>query len=109
MTTNAECYDYPRYWDIAFHDETLPEADFIRRVATRYCPFPVRRVLEVGCGGGRQTMELARRGYQVTAFDLNETCVKSTRQRLRSRKLSAKVIVADMAGFSLPPTFELFS
>ena len=35
----ADWYDHPRYYDIAFRDETRPEADFIEAACRKYCPF----------------------------------------------------------------------
>ncbi len=109
MTSSAThaCYDHPRYWDQAFSDETIPEADFIDAVAGKYCPFSVRKVLEPGCGGGRQVLELSKRGYQVSAFDLNQQAVEWTRQRLRRNKLSADICVADMKAFQTSGQFDL--
>lgn len=33
------------------------------------------RILEVGCGQGREAISLARRGYEVIAFDLSPTAI----------------------------------
>ena len=41
----------------------------------QFSPRPVKTVLELGCGGGRQTLEMSKRGYAVTAIDLNPSCV----------------------------------
>ena len=35
----ADWYDYPRYYDISFRDETGPEADFLEAVCQKYCLF----------------------------------------------------------------------
>lgn len=94
-----DCYDYPQYWDLAFRDETQLEADFFEAAAAKYCEFPVRRLLEPGCGGGRLVVEMARRGYQVTALDLSEPAVRYVRRRLRRRQLTAEVLLADMTEF----------
>ena len=91
-----DCYDYPQYWDLAFRSETLLEADFIEAAARKYCDFPVRRLLEPGCGGGRLVVEMAARGYDVTGYDLNERAVKYVTRRLARRKLQAEVFVGDM-------------
>lgn len=108
MTTHArDCYDVPGYWDLAFSDETLPEADFLQAVATRFSPRPVRSVLELGCGGGRQTLEMSKRGYSVTAIDLNPSCVTWTQHRLERHRLSANVQCGDMAEFQLSKPFDL--
>ena len=51
-------YDYPRYYDIAFHSDTKLEADFIEAAGRKYCPFAVRRLLEPACGTGRLVRNL---------------------------------------------------
>lgn len=104
-----ECYDVPRYWDLAFSDETRFEADFVDAVVARYLnvdPSAVQ-VLEIGCGGGRQVIELARRGYDISAIDLNPECVQYTRKRLGRSRLRGDVWQADMADFCVPRSFDL--
>jgi len=93
-------YDYPAYFDLAFRDETQLEADFIEAACRKYCDFPVRRLLEPACGSGRLIVELARRGYEMTGFDLSEPMLEYARRRLARRKLSANLLDADMADFS---------
>src|SRR5205823_7965186 len=44
-------------------------------------------VLEIGCGAGFLTVELARRGYQVDAIDSSEAMVASTRGRIADARL----------------------
>ncbi|MFM7925778.1 MAG: class I SAM-dependent methyltransferase, partial [Planctomycetaceae bacterium] len=80
-----ECYDRPDLWDFAFSDETEYEADFIQQTAARWLGTTAPKVLEIGCGGGRQTVELCRRGLEVSAFDLNPQCVQETQRQLRRR------------------------
>ena len=101
------CYDAPGYWDLAFSDETAPEADFLEAVAKQFCPQPARTILELGCGGGRQTLELTRRGYSVTALDLNPSCVAWTQRRLRRNRRVAQVQSGDMARFELAAPVDL--
>jgi SAM-dependent methyltransferase len=99
---NESWYDHPRYYDIAFQSETGPEADFLEAAFRRYCPFPVRRLLEPACGSGRLMVELAARGYQVTGLDLSRPSLEYLRRRLARRRLRAAVRHADMADFRLP-------
>ncbi len=103
----VDCYDYPQYWDLAFRDETRQEADFIEAVAEKYCEFPVRRLLEPGCGGGRLVVEMAARGYDVTGYDLNERAVRYVRQRLKRRGLAAEVFVGDMREVRARPPVDI--
>ncbi len=100
-------YDCPQYYDLAFRSETLPEAQFIEAVAHKYCPFPVRRLLEPACGTGRLVTELAARGYELTGFDINRPSLGYLRRRLRRRGLQADVFEANMANFRLPRPTDL--
>ena len=102
-----DCYDLPGYWDLAFSDETIPEADFLEAVAERFGTQPTKSVLDLGCGGGRQTVELSRRGYSVTAIDLSPACVHWTKRRLQRCALTANVVCGDMADFKLPRRADL--
>jgi len=98
----ASWYDYPHYYDIAFRGETRQEADFIEAACRKYCPFPVRRLLEPACGSGRLIAELAARGYRAAGFDLSRPSLDYLRRRLKRRGLRATTFQADMADFRLP-------
>jgi SAM-dependent methyltransferase len=98
---SADWYDYPQYYDMAFRDETRREADFIEAACRKYCPFRVRRLLEPACGGGRMVVELASRGYSMSAFDLSQPALDYLRRRLERRGLRAQVMRANMARFRL--------
>lgn len=98
----ANWYDYPQYYDIAFADESRREADFIEAACRKYCGFPPRRLLEPACGSGRLVVEMAARGYRVTGFDLSQPALRYLRRRLKRRGLEAEVFRADMADFRVP-------
>jgi SAM-dependent methyltransferase len=97
----ANCYDYPQYYDIAFQAYTEREADFIEAACRKYCPFDARRLLEPACGTGRLITELAARGYQMTGFDLSQPALSYLRWRLARRRLNAETFEADMSDFRL--------
>ncbi|MGH9194618.1 MAG: methyltransferase domain-containing protein [Acidimicrobiia bacterium] len=101
MLPVANCYDYPQYYDLAFRLETRAEVEFIEAACRKYCPFPARRMLEPGCGGGRLVVALAGRGYDMVGFDLNQPSVEYLMRRMKRRKLRAEVFRADMAEFRL--------
>jgi SAM-dependent methyltransferase len=107
MVRPQDPYDSPRLWDLAFRDETQPEAEFLSAAAKLYLGLAAPRTLEIGCGGGRQVLELARRGWPVCAFDLNPNCVRTVRQRVARNRLNAVVLQQDMRCFSAPGPFEL--
>ena len=100
---NANWYDYPAYFDLAFRSETTLEADFIEAACRKYCPFAVRRLLEPACGTGRLIAVLSARGYHMSGFDLSDSGLRYCRRRLARKKLQADIFAADMANFRLPP------
>ena len=62
-------------------------------------------VLEVGAATGRYSLELARRGYSVTAVDLSGELVKRARRRIVDAGMEAQVqcVVADARDLSGVP------
>jgi SAM-dependent methyltransferase len=44
----------------------------------------VPRILEVGCGQGREAINLARRGYEITAFDLSPTAINIAQENAKT-------------------------
>jgi SAM-dependent methyltransferase len=98
----ANWYDYPRYYDIAFQSETRLEADFFEAAFRKYCPFRVRRLLEPACGTGRLIAEMAARGYRMTGLDLNGPSLEYLRRRLARIDRRASIHQLDMTDFRLP-------
>lgn len=99
--TLADWYDYPQYYDLAFLEDTEPEADFLAAAFQKYAQRPVKRVLEPGCGGGRLVVELARRGFDMLGFDTSEMALDYLRKQLAKRKLQAEVYRDDMTSFTV--------
>ncbi|MCG8418693.1 MAG: class I SAM-dependent methyltransferase [Proteobacteria bacterium] len=80
-------YATPLYYDIVFDAETDKECDFLEAMYERHAPGPTRRVLEPACGSGRLVVEMARRGYHVTGFDLSDSTLEFAKKRLeRARR-----------------------
>lgn len=63
---------------------------------------PPARILDVGCGYGRHSVELARMGFQVTGLDFSDVQL----DRARERAAAAGVEVEWRQGDSRAMTFE---
>ncbi|WP_254510939.1 class I SAM-dependent methyltransferase [Anatilimnocola floriformis] len=97
----ADWYDYPQYYDLAFQDDTKPEADFLAAAFAKYAQRPVKRVLEPGCGGGRLIVELAKRGFSMVGFDTSDMSLDYLQKQLAKKKLKAEIYRDDMTSFTV--------
>lgn len=64
------------------------------------------QVLDLGCGPGRHSMELARRGFRVTGVDRTVRYLDEARQRAEREGLNIELVNADMRQFRRPGTYD---
>lgn len=67
------------------------------------------RVLEIGCGAGLTTVELARRGYAVDAIDSSEAMAERTRRNVMESGVGDRVKVVQGDANSLSFEDDLFT
>jgi SAM-dependent methyltransferase len=64
-------------------------------------------VLDLACGPGRHSIELARRGYRVTGVDRTPAYIEEARSRAIDAGLDVEFVVDDMRSFKRPDSFDL--
>ncbi len=99
-------YDYPELYELGFLKETPKESKFLMEVFKKYVPFPVQRVLELGCGSGRLICDMAKRGYAMTGLDLNPTALEYCKKKLKKQECVGELVVGDMTNFSFDEPFD---
>jgi 2-polyprenyl-3-methyl-5-hydroxy-6-metoxy-1,4-benzoquinol methylase len=96
-------YGMPRFYNRAI--------DLCQRLALRpWLALPAgTRVLDVGCGVGRWSREMAARGADVTGVDLSNTMVTEAVRRAAAAGLSARCrfLAQDLAELQVPGRFGL--
>jgi ubiquinone/menaquinone biosynthesis C-methylase UbiE len=68
-------------------------ADYIERLFLRYAKEKPSLVLDLACGTGNITVELAQRGYDMTGVDLSEEMLSVARSKCDSLNLEHKVLL----------------
>lgn len=85
---------YLKYWIQPITQErTEREVDAIVRFLELT---PASKVLDLCCGQGRHSLELARRGYKVVGLDLNEPMLEASRKAARDEGLQVDFVRGDM-------------
>ena len=84
-------------------EEVVAYSDSVAQGLTLYeqtlvhCAFTSgQRVLDVGCGGGREAASMARSGLQVVAMDLLPVMVQAARQCSRAMALPVSCLVGNV-------------
>jgi SAM-dependent methyltransferase len=68
---------------------------------------PGARVLDLCCGGGRHSIEMARRGYSVVGVDLSAELLEQARESATGSHTSVEFIRADMRCVITPGGFDV--
>ena len=85
-------------------------ADFIEKIIARdYKQGKPELVLDLGCGTGSMTLELARRGYDMTGIDYSPEMLDIARNRAIDEGLESKMLwlCQDMTEFELYGTVDV--
>lgn len=99
-----ERYDRPGY----YWGKTPSQTCY--RVLQLLPPERPLKLLDIGCGEGRNAVFFARNGYHVTAFDTSPTGVEKTKQLAADIGVRIEAFVADINDFRLAEPFDvLFS
>jgi SAM-dependent methyltransferase len=62
-----------------------------------------RRALDVGCGKGRDAIHLTKKGWEVTAVDLEERAIRKARERAAEAGATVRWIVGDPPNLAPSP------
>jgi len=93
----------PIYDENVFTKNSLKEVDFLtEELALK----PGASILDVGCGTGRHSVELAKRGLKVTGIDLSAEMLKEAREKAKTAGVGVNWIRADATDFTLPAKFD---
>ena len=64
-------------------------------------------VLDLGCGVGRHSLELARRGFRVTGVDRTRKYLDGAIEKAKKEGLGIEFVQEDMRTFCRPDTFDV--
>jgi len=83
---------------------TVGECDFIEKEID--CDKSLK-IIDIGCGTGRHSIELAKRGYQITGIDLSESQLKRAREKAKEAGVTIDFQKHDARALPFEGEFDL--
>ena len=96
---NAENYEKE-----VFVTGTIGEVDFIEHEIGFD---KSAKILDIGCGTGRHSIELAKRGYSLTGIDLSDSMLAKAKAKAIDAGVSVDFIKKDARDFSFGDSFNI--
>ncbi len=93
-----------RYDGECFAQGTIGECDFIEKELDFNKNL---KILDIGCGTGRHSIELAKRGYDVTGIDLSDSLLKKARQKSEKFDLAVSLLKCDARSLPFNSEFDV--
>ena len=97
------------FWETTYRDldaESFGDAsDEVLELVSSLAP--AGKVLDIGCGEGRNAIPLSRAGFEVTAIDLSEAGIEKLNHIARREGLEIRTAVADMTTYKFEDTYDL--
>ena len=115
MSNNKEWFDDEGFWEtyspVMFDDKRWAEVGEAAGSITRLAALKPEsgsslKVLDLCCGLGRISSELARRGFVVTGVDLSASLLETAREDAAYEALNIEYVQCDARSFKRPDFFD---
>jgi SAM-dependent methyltransferase len=93
-----------KYDNEIYTQGTVGECDFIEKEIGYN---KTVKILDIGCGTGRHTIELTRRGYKVVGIDLSESQLKRAKEKAKELDLNIDFQKHDARNLPFEGEFDL--
>ena len=93
-----------KYDNEIFTNGTIVECDFIEKELNYN---KLLEIIDVGCGTGRHSIELTKRGYLVIGIDLSDAQLKKAREKAKANNLKIDFLKHDARNLPFENQFDV--
>lgn len=93
-----------KYDEEVYTKGTVGECDFFEKEINYN---KQKKILDIGCGTGRHSRELAKRGYHVTGIDLSESLLNRAKELAAKEGLDINFQIQDARSLTFSNEFDL--
>ncbi len=93
-----------KYDSECFTQGTIGECDFLEKELLFNKEL---KIIDIGCGTGRHTIELTKRGYSITGIDLSESLLQRAREKALQNGLKINFLRHDARDLPFENTFDV--
>lgn len=93
-----------KYDNECFTHGTIGECDFIEREINSNKEL---KIIDIGCGTGRHSIELSKRGYSITGIDLSESLLKKAKEKAKQNNLQIEFLKHDARNLPFENQFDV--
>jgi SAM-dependent methyltransferase len=111
MTNSKPWHEDDAFWSIwgpiIFSERRKADAvGQVDRIISLTGILPKAHILDLCCGVGRHSLELARRGFHVTGVDRTTEYLKQASEQAKNEGLDIEFVHEDMRAFRRPDSFD---
>lgn len=93
-----------KYDNEVFTQGTIGECDFIEKEIEFD---KSKKIIDIGCGTGRHSIELSKRGYNITGIDLSDSQLERANEKANKLNLKINFIKQDARNISFKNEFDI--
>lgn len=93
-----------KYDNESFAQGTMGECDFIEKEINHN---KALKIIDVGCGTGRHSIELSKRGYLMTGIDLSESLLEKARDKAKQNGVQVVFLQHDARDLPFDKHFDV--
>ncbi|MEA5477912.1 class I SAM-dependent methyltransferase [Pseudanabaena galeata UHCC 0370] len=93
-----------QYDNEIFTQGTMGECDFLEKEINYNKEL---KIIDIGCGTGRHSIELSKRGYDITGIDLSEAMLQRAREKAEQNGLQVEFLRYDARNLPFENQFDL--